>query len=259
MKFLGVWGNKIAEMAGVRIPLTSMKHAYVVSEPIQKVKNLPNVRDHDGSVYFRIQGESLLMGGYERNPIIFEHVPDDFAFQLFDFDWTHFPHLANAVNLVPQFETIGIKATVCGPESFTPDHRPLLGEDPRLHGLFHGCAFNSLGMMLGGGCGEQLALWIINGRPDLHMYSFDIRRFTLDQMKNPNWVKERSHESYATTYDIVFPNSQCLAGRNFQTDPFHEVITYKIYTPQSIFLYFIINCFVLLGALGQGSSLKYFF
>lgn len=210
-------------MVGLRLPLTSMKHAYVISESIPKAKNLPNVRDHDGSVYFRVQGESLLMGGYERNPTILEEIPKDFSFQLFDFDWTHFPHLANAVNLVPEFETVGIKATVCGPESFTPDHRPLLGEDPRLKGLFHGCAFNSLGMMMGGGCGEQLALWIMNGRPDLHMYSFDIRRFTLDQMKSPDWVKERSHESYATTYNIVFPNSQFLAGRNFQTDPFHEV------------------------------------
>lgn len=133
--------------------------------------------------------------------------------------------MANAVNIVPEFETIGIKSTVCGPESFTPDHKPLLGEDPRLQGLFHGCGFNSAGMMLGGGCGEQLALWIINGRPDLHMYSYDIRRFTLEEMKNIDWVKERSHESYATNYGIVFPNDQFLAGRNFQTDPFHEVKT----------------------------------
>jgi len=29
--------------------------------------------------------------------------------------------------------------------------------------------------MLGGGCGEQLAHWIIQGRPELHMYAYDIR------------------------------------------------------------------------------------
>lgn len=106
-----------------------------------------------------------------------------------------------------------------------------VGEDPRLQGLYHGCGFNSAGMMLGGGCGEQLALWIINGRPDLHMYSYDIRRFTLDEMRNVDWVKERSHESYATNYSIAFPNDQFLAGRNFQTDPFHEVITAEVLIP----------------------------
>ncbi|KAL0275940.1 UNVERIFIED_CONTAM: hypothetical protein PYX00_003646 [Menopon gallinae] len=218
----GVWGNEIAKMVGLRIPLIPMKHAYVVSESIPKAQGLPNVRDHDGSVYFRVQGDSLLLGGYEQNPTILDKIPDDFAFQLYDLDWTQFPHLANAIHLVPEFETVGIKSTVCGPESFTPDHKPLLGEDPRLQGLYHGVGFNSARNMLSGGCGEQLALWIINGRPDLHMYNYDIRRFTLDEMKNVDWVKERSHESYATNYKIVFPNSQFLAGRNFQTGPFHE-------------------------------------
>ena len=28
----------------------------------------------------------------------------------------------------------------------------------------------SAGMMLGGGCGDQLAKWIVNGRPELDMY-----------------------------------------------------------------------------------------
>ena len=51
----------------------------------------------------------------------------------------------------------GIKSTVCGPESFTPDHKPIMGEDPRVRGFFHGVGFNSAGMMLGGGCGDQLA------------------------------------------------------------------------------------------------------
>jgi len=35
--------------------------------------------------------------------------------------------IKGAVKLVPVFETLGIKATVCGPESFTPDHKPILG------------------------------------------------------------------------------------------------------------------------------------
>lgn len=49
------------------------------------------------------------------------------------------------------------------------------GEDPKIRGFFYGCGFNSSGMMLGGGCGEQLAQWIIQGRPELHMYAYDIR------------------------------------------------------------------------------------
>jgi sarcosine dehydrogenase len=36
--------------------------------------------------------------------------------------------MRGAVNLIPVFETAGIRGTVCGPESFTPDHKPLLGQ-----------------------------------------------------------------------------------------------------------------------------------
>jgi len=33
-------------------------------------------------------------------------------------------------------------------ESFTADHKPLMGESPEVRGYFLGCGFNSSGMML---------------------------------------------------------------------------------------------------------------
>ncbi len=36
------------------------------------------------------------------------------------------------------------------------------------------CVFLS-GMMLGGGCGRELAHWVIHGRPEKDMYGYDIR------------------------------------------------------------------------------------
>ena len=32
-----------------------MKHAYVVTERIPGIENMPNVRDHDASVYLKLQ------------------------------------------------------------------------------------------------------------------------------------------------------------------------------------------------------------
>lgn len=56
-------------------------------------------------------------------------VAHDFQFSLYELDWIVFSrHMRGAVNLIPVFETAGIKGTVCGPESFTPDHKPLLGQ-----------------------------------------------------------------------------------------------------------------------------------
>lgn len=49
----GAWGRKIGKMAGVNVPLIAMKHAYVISDKIEGIRNMPNVRDHDASVYLK--------------------------------------------------------------------------------------------------------------------------------------------------------------------------------------------------------------
>ncbi|KAM4634695.1 sarcosine dehydrogenase, mitochondrial [Polymixia lowei] len=222
----GVWAAKLGDMAGVKVPLIAMHHAYVVTERIEGIQNMPNVRDHDASVYLRLQGDALSVGGYEQNPIFWDEVSDKFAFSLFDLDWDVFTqHIEGAINRVPALELTGIKSTVCGPESFTADHKPLMGEAPEVRGFFLGCGFNSAGMMLGGGCGRELAHWIIHGRPEKDMYGYDIRRFHNSLTANHSWIRERSHESYAKNYSVVFPFDEPLASRNMRKDPFHQVLT----------------------------------
>eukprot|EP00079_Xenopus_tropicalis_P031904 XP_017945675.1 PREDICTED: sarcosine dehydrogenase, mitochondrial [Xenopus tropicalis] len=221
----GAWAPKLGQMAGVNVPLVAMHHAYVVTERIEGIQNMPNVRDHDASVYLRLQGDALSVGGYESNPIFWEKVSDKFAFGLFDLDWDVFiQHIQGAINRVPALEQTGIKSTVCGPESFTADHKPLLGESPEVRGFFLGCGFNSAGMMLGGGCGKELAHWIIHGRPEKDMYGYDIRRFHRSLTNHNRWIRERSHESYAKNYSVVFAYDEPLAGRNMRKDPLHEVL-----------------------------------
>uniref|UniRef100_A0A803TVS4 L-amino-acid oxidase n=1 Tax=Anolis carolinensis TaxID=28377 RepID=A0A803TVS4_ANOCA len=196
--------------AGVNVPLVAMHHAYVVTERIEGIQNMPNVRDHDASVYLRLQGDALSVGGYESNPIFWEEVSGDkFAFGLFDLDWDVFmQHIEGAINRVPVLEKTGIKSTVCGPDNMLILLTPL--------------PLSPLGMMLGGGCGKELAYWIIHGRPEKDMYSYDIRRFHHNLTGNNRWIRERSHESYAKNYSIVFPYDEPLAGRNVRKDPLYE-------------------------------------
>ena len=61
-------------MVGITIPLLAMKHAYIVTEKIPGIEMTPNVRDHDASVYLKLQGDALSVGGYEHNPIIIDQV-----------------------------------------------------------------------------------------------------------------------------------------------------------------------------------------
>ncbi|KAK2582795.1 hypothetical protein KPH14_005056 [Odynerus spinipes] len=203
----GAWSNDIAKMVGLSIPLIPIKHAYVVTEAIE------------------VQGSSLSIGGYEKNPIVLQSAPKDFAFSLYELDWNVFNiHMESMIRLIPKLSTTGIRTTVCGPESFTPDHKPIMGEDPRCSGFYYSCGYNSAGMMFGGGCGEQIASWIINGCPDKHMFKYDIRRFLPEQTNNLTWATSRSHEAYAKNYDVVFPHDERLSGRNLKIDPFHDIL-----------------------------------
>lgn len=237
----GAWGRKISNMVGIEVPLVPMKHSYVITNTIEGVRDSPSIRCHDGSLYFRPQGDSLLFGGYESNPVILKDLPENFSFELFELDKGIFePLFKNAIRLCPSLEKVGIKSDVCGPETFTPDHKPLVGEDPIIVGtepsrafnvvkykivfvgLYYSVGFNSLGVMLSGGVAEQLSYWILQGRPDLDMHSYDIRRFSQRQKPDRAWATETSHESYAKTYSIVYPHDQRLSGRNLRIDPFHE-------------------------------------
>ncbi|XP_023344278.1 sarcosine dehydrogenase, mitochondrial isoform X2 [Eurytemora carolleeae] len=221
----GAWANYISNMVGVHTPLVAMKHAYVVTEKIPGIEKMPNVRDHDQSIYLKLQGDALQVGGYEVDPVFINQIEKDFAFGLYELDYDVFGvHIQGAVNRLPCLEKSGIKSTVCGPESFTPDHKPIMGEDPRVRGFFHGVGFNSAGMMLGGGCGDQLAKWVVHGRPELDMYGYDIRRFCPEVSKDNVWVNERSHEAYAKNYSMVFPHDEPLAGRNMKKDPLYQVL-----------------------------------
>ena len=51
---------------------------------------MPNIRDHDASVYLKLQGDALHIGGYEHNPVLIEGViwsfKQNILSQIEDFD-----------------------------------------------------------------------------------------------------------------------------------------------------------------------------
>lgn len=223
----GIWSPQVGQLAGVSVPLRPMKHAYIVTEAIQGAHGLPSLRHNDAGFYVRTQGDSLMIGGYENNPVFCEAEPN-FAFSLYDLNWDIFSqHLEKAIELIPALNTTGIKSVVCGPESFTPDHKPLMGEAPNLRGFFTLCGFNSAGIMLGLGFGRELAAWLTRGRPTLDMFSYDIRRFNSAQAENDDWVKERSHEAFGKNFAIRYNYDEPLAARNLLKDTLYDELLGK--------------------------------
>ena len=227
----GAWApavQRLVDRPSNPLPLLAMKHAYVVTETVPGMHGgLPNVRDHDLSIYLKAQGDAIALGGYETNPEFWRMSPDDekhFSFGLFDLDWETFDeNIQNHMHRCPSVEDAGIKSTVCGPESFTPDHKPLVGPAPGgPRGLWLCCGFNSMGIMLAGGMGEELAHWVATGAAKRDLFGADARRFHGDCASDAAWVKRSTHESYAKTYAVVFPHDEHLAGRGLRPSPFEQ-------------------------------------
>ena len=57
-------------LAGIDLPLVPIDHQYLVTKTIPEVaalkKEIPVIRDLEGSYYLRMERDGLLMGPYER-------------------------------------------------------------------------------------------------------------------------------------------------------------------------------------------------
>ncbi len=221
----GQWTARLAARAGACVPLTAVRHQYIVTEAIEGVTaSLPTLRDPDRLTYYKEEVGGLVMGGYEPNPIPWsgEHVPDDFAFRLLEDDWDHFePIMSLALGRVPALATAGVKQMINGLESFTPDGNWMIGETPEVRNLFVGAGFNAFGIASAGGAGMALAEWAVDGEPPFDLWAIDIRRFGANH-KDPAWVRTRTLEAYARHYAIAWPAEEFQSGRPLRRSPLYE-------------------------------------
>jgi sarcosine dehydrogenase len=221
----GIWGRSIAAMVGVTAPLHACEHFYLLTELMDSITSpLPTLSDHDGHLYLRDEGGGLLVGCFEPKgkALDLEQLPENFAFDLLPEDWNHIePIIINAIHRIPELEQTGVKMLINGPESFTPDDRFLLGESPELRGFFLGCGMCSVGIASGGGAGQALAEWIIDGEPSMDLWSVDIRRFVPAQ-NTLRTLRERSPETLSLHYAVSFPGRQHKSARNLRLSPLHS-------------------------------------
>ena len=226
----GQWTRNFAAKVGVNVPLVSMEHQYMVTEPIAGMpKNLPTLRDPDRLTYYKEEVGGLVMGGYENNPIPWAEngIPQDFHYTLLPSNFDHFePLMELALGRVPALETAGIKTLTNGPESFTPDGNFILGEAPELQNFFVGAGFNAYGIAAGGGAGMALAEWVAKGEPPFDLWPVDIRRFGRPHF-DTDWVRTRTIEAYGKHYTMAWPFEEHDSGRPCRKSPLYEALLAK--------------------------------
>ena len=67
---LGFWGKEVGSMCGMDLPLVPMEHQYLVTKSLPEVqalkREIPVLRDLEGSYYLRMERDGLLIGPYEK-------------------------------------------------------------------------------------------------------------------------------------------------------------------------------------------------
>src|SRR6185312_5081243 len=102
-----------------------------------------------------------------------------------------------------------------GPESFTPDLQPVVGEAPELRNYFVCAGLNSIGILTGGGMGRMLAHWNITGIniDRLHTYQ-----------ANPEYRRTRTVESLGMVYQCHYPTRSMQTARGAKKSAWHDLL-----------------------------------
>ncbi|MEX1046146.1 MAG: FAD-dependent oxidoreductase [Actinomycetota bacterium] len=227
----GVWSPRIAAMAGASIPLTPAVHQMIDIGPVPMFEETvgeiayPIVRDVDTNMYERQNGSDFEIGSYAHRTILMD--PDDIPsiessvlsptelpFTQEDFE----PQMEQALELFPDIvgdERIGIRHSINGLLSLTPDGGPLLGECPEVKGLWSAAA---VWIKEAPGIARAIAAWMTDGRPEVDPHSADIARF-YDFQKTRKHIQSRADEGYNKTYGIVHPAEQWESNRKVRLGP----------------------------------------
>jgi glycine cleavage system aminomethyltransferase T/glycine/D-amino acid oxidase-like deaminating enzyme len=221
----GMWARQLGAKAGVNVPLQSAEHYYLITEKIPGLTaSLPVLEDPASFGYFREEVGGLMVGLFETvcAPWKVGGVPEDFSFGELTPDWDRMgPYVETAMRRVPVSMEVGIRKFFCGPESFTPDLQPIVGESPELRNYFVAAGLNSIGILTGGGLGRVMAHWILHGRPDVDVTGFHIDRVHASQA-NPEYRRTRTVESLGMVYQCHYPTRTMATARGAKRSPVHD-------------------------------------
>ena len=137
-----MWGRQLGALAGVTVPLQAAEHYYLLTDTVEWAHpDLPVVEDPDRYGYYREEAGGILVGLFEPvggAVVARRHRRSDLGFAVLPPDWDRMARfLSDAMDRFPALHDAGIRQFFCGPESFTPDIGPLLGEAPELRRVLH--------------------------------------------------------------------------------------------------------------------------
>ncbi len=226
----GLWAKQVGRMAGIELPVSPLKHHYLVTDTVPEVAaadfEMPMTVDLEGFTYMRQDQKGVLVGIYE---VDHEHwamdgAPWNYGEELFQ---EQLDRIENELMLgfarYPAIQDVGIKTWVNGAFTFSPDGNPLVGPVPGKRGYWSACAVMA-GFLQGGGVGKTLAEWMIHGEPEADAWSMDVARYGR-YAENKRYIRETTGQFYSRRFVMTYPNEQLPAGRPLKMAPAHDAMT----------------------------------
>ncbi|WP_338682496.1 FAD-dependent oxidoreductase [Streptomyces acidiscabies] len=228
----GIWGPKIARMAGMNLPLTPLAHQLAWTGPVPALAGQteeavrPILRHQDADLYYRDRYDAIGIGYYGHRPMpvsaddiltfgddqpmpsVLEFTEDDFADA-----WTE------TQSLLPATKDAKVDEGINGLFSFTTDNFPLLGESRDVKGFW---VAEAVWVTHSAGVGRAMAEWLVDGYcSSFDLHECDVNRFEPHQL-TPEYVLARDCQNFVEVYDILHPLQPSGDPRPIRTSPFYE-------------------------------------
>jgi len=227
----GLWAREVGHMQGVHLPVQPMEHHYLITDKIQTVADhptrLPAGIDYEANIYFRQEGQGMLLGTYEptSTPWKIDGTPWNFGHELLPPDLDRISErLEMSFARIPAIGEAGIKDIINGPFTFGPDGNPMIGPVPGMKNYWVAVGVMA-GFCQGGGVGLTMAEWMIDGEPSIDVWAMDVARF--GEFATPDWGTIKSSENYERRFVMTFPNETLPKGRMQKTTALYDRLVAK--------------------------------
>ncbi|MFB7787595.1 NAD(P)/FAD-dependent oxidoreductase [Streptomyces vinaceus] len=176
----GTWGGRIADLAGVSLPVLPRRGFVLVTEPLPRVvRHKVYAADYiadvaSGSASLQ---SSAVVEGTPSGPVLIGATRERVGFDRSLSVEALRRLAAQASALFPVLADVRVLRTYHGFRPYLPDHLPAIGPDPRLPGLLHACGHEGAGIGLAPATGLLIAAALTGAQPPLPVHPFRPDRF----------------------------------------------------------------------------------
>ncbi|MEU8037738.1 FAD-dependent oxidoreductase [Streptosporangium sp. NPDC049078] len=178
----GTWGGELAALAGAHVPILPRRGFVLVTEPLAGplIRHKVYTAAYVTAVASDSEGlqTSAVVESTPAGPVLIGASRERVGFDR-TMSVPVLERLARqAVELFPALAAYRVIRAYCGFRPYCPDHLPVIGEDPRVRGLYHACGHEGAGIGLAPATGHLIAQLLIGLGPDLDLTPFRPDRFT---------------------------------------------------------------------------------